>query len=432
MKGWLRASLVLALLCFCPACAELTEVQLNSEPQGAVITDQFGNEIGITGQPLHLDLSLYGSNLEVTLSLEGYESKLERIKVRQLGQSKKFPEKGAVALRSTSVWVSLKTSLRAHPLVAVGLALFALAGGTLGLRKRRHTQTQLARAGVLESIRARAESTGDTLLGTVLGRYRLTEQLGEGGTARVYQAVPDDSLEDSEAVAIKVLHPESEQDEDFLERFRREVTIWQSLSHANIVTFLDWGEQDGLTYLVMELIKGDTLRSKLKGNAHKPAEALAMMKPIFAAVSHAHSRGVVHRDLKPENVMISGDVMKVADFGLARSGSEDKLTKTGTWLGTPQYIAPEQVRGLELTTQTDQYSLGIMLYELLSGAPPFEGDQVHVIFQQISSKPASLASKQPDLSPEVVATVERMLAKEPSARFPDLSQAEAALEAACG
>lgn len=421
------------LLSFTAASAELVEVVLNSDPQNAVIRDQFGNEIGFTGSPFQVDLDRYGSTLEATLLLEGYEPKLERIKVRQLKQAGQFPEHGAIALRATSNWVAMSAALKSYWPVSLALVVLGLGGAGYAWRQRRSTRAQLGRATILESMRARAEETGDELLGQLLGGYRLEEQLGEGGTARVYRAIPDDSLSSEGAVAIKVLHPESEQDTDFLERFHREVNIWKTLSHPNIVTFMDWGQQDGLTYLVMELIEGGTLRSRYQDRP-SPEQAVKLLKPVFSAVANAHSKGVVHRDLKPENVMLARDGrLKVTDFGLARTGSEDKLTKTGTWVGTPAYMAPEQIRGLGVDPKTDQYALGIMTYELLAGQTPFEGsDQVNVIFQQVSSKPPPLKEHRPELSDQLVSAVERMLAKSPEQRFPDLEQALAALEAACG
>ena len=169
--------------------------------------------------------------------------------------------------------------------------------------------------------------------------------------------------------------------------------------HPNIVTFLEWNEHDGITYLVTELLDGDTLRSEYRKGPRSPVDAMALLAPVFEAVAYAHKLGIAHRDLKPENILLTKDGRcKVADFGLARTGVEDKVTRTGTWVGTPEYMSPEQVKGSGVDPRTDQYALGAMLYELVSGKPPFQGDdQLAIIFKVVASKPASLKSENPDL-----------------------------------
>ena len=425
----------LALVCLLllgPLLAQPSKVLLNTDPQGAIITDQYGNKIGTTGTPIQLDLGPYGTSLEVTLALPGYEPKLERIKCRQLRESGAYPtEGGAIALRSTSALVSLKTFFREHPWLVAMTGLAGAMVGALAMARHVKTRRRLERARTLEEVQARAHEMEDNLLGTKLGPYRLLDLLGQGGTARVYRAVPDLSLDPAQAVAIKVLQPPSEHDPEFRQRFQREVTIWKDLHHPNVAAFIDWDEQDGLTYLVTELLRGETLRSEFQQGARPPAEALALLEPVFRALTFAHQKGVVHRDLKPENILVSPTGrLKVTDFGLARMGPEDKVTKTGTWVGTPEYMAPEQVRGQAIDPRTDQYALGIMLYELLTGAPPFRGeDQVAIIFKQVSSAVPPLPEQLPE---QLRRAVVRMLAKRPQDRFDDLDQAFAALESAGG
>jgi Protein kinase domain len=425
--------LILVSLLALPTWSESTELLIETDPQGALLVDQYGNEVGQSGETFFLDLKPYGSTLELTLVLEGYESKVERIKTRPLARERRYPPKGAIALRPTSLWVSFKGFLTQNPGLASAATLLLLGGAVWTGLRRRTMQARLVRAQFLEKAMARAQELDDSLLGTQLGAYRLTDHLGDGGTARVYRAVPDASLDESQAVAIKVLHSDTENDNEFQARFRREVNIWKALRHPHIVSFIDWDEQDGITYLVMELVEGTTMRPEFSQGPHSPKQALQLLSPVFQAVAYAHEKGIAHRDLKPENVLVTpAGKSKVTDFGLARVGSEDKVTKTGTWVGTPEYISPEQVRGLGVDPRTDQYALGIMLYELVHGEPPFTGeDQVALIFKQVSSKPASLKALHPDLPQEFCDHVGRMLAKNPEDRFRDLTQALAHLESSC-
>jgi hypothetical protein len=425
--------LLLWLLLSVAVAAESTEIFINTDPQGALVLDQYGNEIGHTGKPIIVDLSIYGSTLEATLDLPGYESKLERIKTRQVKELGHYPPEGAIALRATSFVVTLRTALSENKAAAGGGLFALLLCSAWGLSRHAKTKHRLQRAAVLEEIKARAEELKDNLMGKTLGGYRLAELLGEGGTARVYRALPEETLNSEQAVAVKVLNPESDNDPEFRQRFKREVTIWKDLMHPHIVTFIDWDEQDGLIFLVTEILEGDTLRGEFKKGPRAAKSAMNLLRPVFEAVSYAHENGVVHRDLKPENILTTATgKAKVSDFGLARIGAEDKVTKTGSWVGTPEYMSPEQVQGLTLDPRTDQYALGTMLYELVAGNPPFTGDdQVAIIFKQVSSAPTPLKSVQPDLPDTFCEAVGRMLAKKPEDRFLDLKQALEALEQAC-
>lgn len=413
---------------------EESKIEVITEPSGAALVDQFGNELGLSGNQISIDLQKYGPTLELTIGLDGYEPKLERLKVRQLKVSGRYPPKGAIALRATSWWVPLKLMLNRHKWAGILLTVGCLGG--LLLARSRHSKARVlqARSEYLEGLRAKAKELDDELIGTVLGHYRLTEQLGTGGTAKVYRGVADEALLDAEeSVAVKVLNQEAEHDREFQARFQREVTIWKQLNHPNIVQFIDWNQDDGLTYLVVELMEGATLRSRFDEGPYPPVEAVKILKPVFEAVHYAHTQGVAHRDLKPENVMLTNERCKVTDFGLARSGSEDKITRTGTWVGTPEYMSPEQIQGNGVDPRTDQYALGIMLYELVSGEPPFSGDdQVAIIFKQVSSSAASLCAARPDVSQEFSGVVARMMNKRPDARFQDLKSALEALETSCG
>ncbi|MEW6284432.1 MAG: protein kinase, partial [Candidatus Eremiobacterota bacterium] len=287
----------------------------------------------------------------------------------------------------------------------------------------------LARAQKLEQLVAATPSQA-SFVGRTLGGYTLVDELGGGGMARVFRGVPADTLDDDQAVAIKVLHRDYAQDPELQMRFRREVRLCRELNHPHIVRLLDWGEQDGVTYLVLELVRGKTLRDRLPPHPLTPEEAFDLLDPILDAVSYAHSMGIVHRDLKPENVMLTDSgTVKVMDFGLARrQQSQSNLTRTGATLGTPAYMAPEQARGGRLDPASDQYSLGVLAYEILTAQKPFQGeDPLQVILQHLGEEPPPPSQIRRDLPPGVERAVLRMLAKQPGDRFPDLAAARAAL-----
>jgi hypothetical protein len=264
----------------------------------------------------------------------------------------------------------------------------------------------------------------DPLIGAALDEYRILEQLGQGGMAKVYRAVPDGpELDSSRSVAIKLLSLELAQDEEVVRRFDREKRIYENLLHPNIVKVYGSGVYQQQYYLVMEYIRGTTMRSEVVPGGQSPRKVLKLMTPVLEAVSFANKKGVTHRDLKPENIMITerGDV-KVMDFGLARGSQFSQVTATGSILGTPAYMAPEQIQG-ELDTRSDQYSLGVILYELLCGEPPFQDENpVTLVIKHISQPVPPLAAKKAELA-AVGKAVERMLEKDPAQRYRDLDHA---------
>ncbi|MBI3929342.1 MAG: protein kinase [Armatimonadetes bacterium] len=409
--------------------AQPIQAVIESEPSGARVVDSYSNFLGRTGARIEIDPSAYGTVVEVTLSLPGYDSKTERITVRELRAHGRYPREGAIALRPRFWWVPVRRWIQDNPLWLAGAASLVVLLGGRSIRRLRSLRRKLEEAERLERMRRESGlSPDDPLLLAQLGDYRILDRLGRGGMATVYKAVPTGDLDEGRTVAIKVLHEETAGDPEFTERFRREVNIWRTLSHPNVVSLLDWGEQSGRTYLVMELVPGKTLRERLPRRGMPPEQALELLAPVFDAVHYANSHGVTHRDLKPENVMVtpSGKVM-VMDFGLARAADGDRLTRTGTFLGTPAYMAPEQIRNGTLDPRTDQYALGTVLYEMLSGRTPFRGsDPVQLLFEQVSSQAPPLEN----VRPEIAAVVARMLSKRPEDRYPDLAAAATALKAA--
>ncbi|GMU54822.1 MAG: hypothetical protein AMXMBFR33_39680 [Candidatus Xenobia bacterium] len=279
----------------------------------------------------------------------------------------------------------------------------------------------------LQDLIATAEPS--SLTGTRLGSYRLFETLGRGGMGRVYRALPKDTLDPDRAVAVKIMFQGQELDPELSQRFRREVKMCFELDHTNIVRLCDWGEQDGLIYLAMELVDGGTLRDRIPVGGLPLSEAAAILEPLSQALAHAHSRGVVHRDLKPENVMFTrGGQLKLMDFGLGKKNDSTNLTQSGAILGTPAYMAPEQIQGAGFEPSIDQYALGVIAYELLTGQTPFtNADPLQLVFQHVGENAPAPSTLRPALSPEVDQVVLRILSKSPEHRYASVAEAGRAL-----
>jgi hypothetical protein len=260
-------------------------------------------------------------------------------------------------------------------------------------------------------------------------RYELEELVGTGGMSSVYRA-HDRLLE--RHVALKVLHEQYTVDGDYVERFRREARSVAQLSHPSIVTVIDRGDHDGRQYIVFEYVDGENLKSLVEREGQLPEqEAVDLGLQIANALEFAHSHGLVHRDVKPQNVLLTEGRAKVTDFGIARSlDVHGGLTQTGTVLGTSDYIAPEQARGGRASVQTDVYSLGAVLYELLTGEVPFRGDNfVAVALRHINEPVPSVRTKRPDVSPRLDAAIRRAMAKDPRDRFETMEELAAELQA---
>jgi serine/threonine-protein kinase len=258
---------------------------------------------------------------------------------------------------------------------------------------------------------------------TIANRYELVELVGSGGMSSVYKA-HDQLLERN--VALKILHPHYGDDEEYVERFRREARAVAQMSHPNIVTVIDRGEDDGKQYIVFEYVDGENLKQLVERNGPLPARrAVELALEMADALAFAHEHGLVHRDVKPQNVLLTPDgEAKVTDFGIARSlDVEHGVTQTGTVLGTSNYLSPEQASGKPVTPATDVYSLGVVLYELLTAEVPFPGENfVAVAMKHINEPPPDLTEKRPDVPLRLVHAVERALAKDPRDRFRSMDQ----------
>src|SRR5207248_9735554 len=244
------------------------------------------------------------------------------------------------------------------------------------------------------------------------------ELVGSGGMSSVYRA--HDRLLDRK-VALKILHEQYTEDADYVERFRREARAVAALSHPNIVTVIDRGEHENRQFIVFEYVEGENLKRLIERRGPAPVTtALELAIQVARGLSFAHQQGLVHRDVKPQNVLLNGDGQaKVTDFGIARSlDVKHGMTQTGTVLGTSDYIAPEQAQGQRVDEHTDVYSLGVVLYELLTNEVPFPGENfVAVAMRHINEAPPSVRDKRPDVSPRLEAAVQCAMAKRPEDRF---------------
>jgi serine/threonine-protein kinase len=303
------------------------------------------------------------------------------------------------------------------------------------------------------------QTVSDAILGTTLsGRYRLDARIGRGGMSTVYRAF-DTVLERD--VAIKLMHREIASESDHLERFRREARAVAQLNHAHIVTVIDAGELEaegagagddggggdggrsggddaatgraGTPYIVLEHVAGETLKDLIRRDAPLPSPtALAYAVELARALGAAHAQGIVHRDVKPQNVLLSGEAgAKITDFGIARTLAEEGLTMDGRVLGTTDYVSPEQALGQAVTGQSDVYSLGVVLYEMLTGSVPFTADSpVAVAMMHVREEVPDVQLARPEVAAATAVVVERATARETADRYPDMAAMLADLEAA--
>jgi serine/threonine-protein kinase len=271
-------------------------------------------------------------------------------------------------------------------------------------------------------------AVSDTLIGTLFdGRYQVERKLGAGGMANVYLA---EDQELGRRIAIKILNDRHAGDEQFVERFRREAKNAAALSHPNIVSIYDRGEAEGTYYIAMEYLDGRSLKELIVQRGPAPVTvAVEYARQILSALRFAHRHGIVHRDIKPHNVLVDAEGrVKVTDFGIARAGAS-QMTEAGSIVGTAQYLSPEQARGSDVDQRSDLYSLGVVLYELLTGTLPFNGDTpVEIAMKHLSAIPDAPSARRPDVPRDLDLIVLRSLAKDPDDRYQSAEEMDADLE----
>ena len=263
------------------------------------------------------------------------------------------------------------------------------------------------------------------LIGKELGQYQLKEVIRRGGMATVYKAYQP-ALD--RFVAVKVLH---NRDPQFAARFKREARAIAQLQHHNILPIYDYGEQDGLLYLVLQYIENGTTLSDLLGTPMDPAPALRLIRHVLDALEYAHQRGIIHRDIKPANILMPSPVWPMlADFGIAKLLNDDqRLTMPGLIIGTAAYMAPEQADGRAIDARTDLYALGVVLYEMLTGRVPFDADTpMAVLTKHAYEPPPPPRSLNPNLPAAVESALLRALAKNPADRYQSAAEMAADLE----
>src|ERR687885_430971 len=275
-------------------------------------------------------------------------------------------------------------------------------------------------------------AVSDALIGTLFdGRYRILRKLGSGGMANVYLA---EDQELGRRVAIKILNDRHANDDQFVERFRREAKNAAGLSHPNIVSIYDRGEAEGTYYIAMEYLDGRSLKELIVGRGPAPVNvAIDYTRQILAAVKFAHRHGIVHRDIKPHNVLVDAEGrLKVTDFGIARAGAS-QMTEAGSIIGTAQYLSPEQAKGAPVDQTSDLYSVGIVLYELLTGQVPFTGDTpVEIAMKHLSAVPDPPSAHRAEIPRELDKIVMRALAKDPHERYQTAEEMDADLARVAG
>jgi len=265
--------------------------------------------------------------------------------------------------------------------------------------------------------------SSSAMIGTVLsGRYRLEAKLGSGGMSTVYLA-RDETLD--RPVAVKVMHREMSEQADQLERFRQEARAVAKLSHPNVVSVIDAGEDGGHPYIVFEYVEGETLKQRIaRVGALDVQEAIAYAIEVARGLTVAHARKMVHRDIKPQNILIGAEGRaKLTDFGISRQLEQDGMTATGRVLGTTDYVAPEQAMGQGADPRSDIYSLGVVLYEMLVGQVPFHADcQVGVAMKHVNEELPDVQRRRPEVSAAVALVVERATAKQPAERYQQIGE----------
>ncbi|GMU55529.1 MAG: hypothetical protein AMXMBFR33_46750 [Candidatus Xenobia bacterium] len=409
------ARVLLILLCLTSACLALSEevtLTVHSFPPGQVYLDTPTglSYLGPSGQPLSVSPPVLrgpdGRPVQYAggvLVLKAPDHADLRVTVAaQDWASGRLPATGWLRPPASSALVTARDYLTGYPLLSLVLAGGLVGGALLAVRSRRPAT----------EAEQRLDTTGDPLVGKSLGRYRVEARLGQGGMGAVYRVV-----DDAGEYAAKVLYFDSP-DCPSLDRFRREYKLLSQLQHPAFPRCFDYFEQEQLACCVMELASGQTMRKLVVPQGLPWSTVWPWTRTILEGLEYAHERGIVHRDLKPENLMVHEGQVKILDLGLARLADMTAITLTGQALGTPRYIAPEQVHagGSEVDPRTDLYSLGVILYELLQGAPPFQAESREELVRMHLEQPAP-PLEAPGVPAGVAHVVAVLLDKNPANRY---------------
>ncbi|MBS2039741.1 serine/threonine protein kinase [bacterium] len=422
LVGWLWGLMGAAL-------AQQSGLDLKTDPPEAVlILDQ--HEVRPDHGHYTLTFNLFEGSAKISdphtavLRAPGYEDlALPPISWPEVQARTYSPGSGVLQLKPSSP----AAYLHRYPALWLVLVGGGLVLAHLLLRQQRDAQLTRQSQENLAELTAGADVRDPMILST-LGRYQIVSRLGEGGMASVYRAVPVDKVDESEAVALKIIRPDQDSPQ-FKERFEREIRVSMKLDHPNVVRVVDWGEEKGIIYLVMELVQGRTLHSVVRGQVLPVDEAMTYVAGLVEALAYAHSKGIVHRDLKPENVMINrAGRIKLMDFGMARSREVKTVTAMGVVVGTAAYLAPEQCANGPhrdaLTDRSDQYALAILIYEILTRQRPFESrDALAMITMHMTQPPPPIREFRPDLPEALEKVLLKMLKKNPDDRYPSVKEA---------
>jgi hypothetical protein len=420
-----RNLLVWVILAWGTASAQLPEqvkLQINSFPPSQVYLEtatglKFLGPSGHTltvQPPAMLDAALRPvqySNGFLVLKAAGHDPLRISVAGPEWSQAH-LPSRGRYSLSAHNLGISLQDYLQAYPLLfAVGLGALVW----LALQAFQWRRSLLSKKEENRHLQAQLRTTGDPLVGKTLGPYRVLSRLGQGGMGAVYRVQHPEGGH----YAAKVVYFQSGESLELL-RFRREFQVLTQLQHPALLRAFDYGEEEGCAYCICELLEGQTLDHHILPQGLGWEKIWPWVKTILEGLICAHKAGVVHRDLKPANLMVTDQGLKILDFGLARQVQITAITLTGQAYGTPTYMAPEQVSasGTEVDVRTDLYSLGVMMYELLSGQPPFQGGDVQsVIACHISAPPPPLSSRVRNLPAGLEEVVHTLLAKKPANRY---------------
>lgn len=411
-------SLLGIILLAMPARAATQRITFLASPPDASVT-QLGppdRPLGSAGQPVLVlipDGASDSTRLTFRFTRDGYEAAELSPQIFQLRGATSYPLT-PVTLRATASWRSYRGLLAVCAALLAALAVVGLRHG----RSVKAAQEELRDAHTLSTVRVNRANT-------TVGDYALIGRIGEGASAEVYQGIRL-SDPDSPEVALKIMRfTDASQVDAVRGRFQRQVEILSKLTHPSIVRLLDWGEDDDALFMVEELCAGGHLQIPPEGMS---AEAFGrVFTPLVEAMAYAHEQGVVHRDLKPENVLLTPEgQVKVSDFGIARMDDGATITSHRR-IGTPLYMAPELLAGQHATAAADQYALGVMAYQMLSGRLPHAGETVAELMKQRLSPPPPLAQVPAALRQ----VIERMLAGDAAQRFASLHEVREALRAAC-